>query len=92
MLKIQEVSVYDIRYKDMCFPIIEAVMHIDGNDEPCTDAFATNELGNLLLDENGDPKDREAKMIDDTIYAFVPDDLPLKTEQEIIDWIEKNID
>lgn len=91
MLKIKEVKVFDLEYQGKKFPVIEAVLHIDGDDVPSVENFAPEGLASLLL-KDGEPVSREACAIDWDIYAYVPDDLHEKSDKEIINFIEKEID
>lgn len=92
MLKVQEVTVFKMEYKGKEYPIIEAVVLIDKDDTPSTEHFASEELADRILDEDGNPKDRLDAITDECIYAYVPHHLHEKSEEEIADWIEKNLD
>ncbi len=93
MLKINKIKdIFDTVFEGVSYPIIEAEVIIDDNDEPITENFGPESLGDALVDEEGTPRNREAHMIDREIYAYVPDELHTKNHQEIKEWIEKEID
>lgn len=94
MLKIQEITrIVQETYKGVQYPVIEAIVIIDDNEEfPATEYFGTQSLGEAIIDDNGNPRDREALHIDENIYAYVPNDLHSKTNEEIKKYIENEIE
>ena len=93
MIKIKKIKdIYDTQYLGVAYPIIEAEVRIDDDEVPIIENFGPESLGDVLVDENGEARTREAHLIDREIYAYVPDDLHIKTHQEIKEWIEKEID
>lgn len=93
MIKITKIKdIYNTHYQDVAYPIIEAEVLFDDDEVPITENFGPESLGDVLIDENGEARTREAHLIDREIYAYVPDDLHSKAHQEIKKWIEKEID
>lgn len=93
MLKITKIKdIYNTVYNGVEYPIIEAIVLIDDNENSFPVNFGPESLGDKLIDDYGEAVSREAYMIDNTIYAYVPNDLHSKTHQEIKEWIEKEID
>lgn len=91
MLKIQKINFFDFDYKGEKYRFIEAEVIFDDDDFTITENFAPDRLGNLLL-KDGKPVSHEAYIINNNIYAYVPDDLCQKAEAEIKKWIEKETD
>lgn len=93
MLKVNKITdIFDTEYNNVKYPIIEAEVLIDDDDVPITENFGPESLGNALIDSDGIPYNREAYNIDGEMYAYVPDDLHKKSHEEIIAYIEKEID
>ena len=92
MLKIKSItSIWDALYNGVTYPVIDALTCIDDSDVPEILSFGPEALGNALCPE-GTPTDRNAHEVDEEFYAYVPDDLHARSHQEIIDWIELEID
>ena len=92
MLKVKNIrSIWEQKYNGRIYPVIEAEVLIDDDEIPQIEDFGPESLGAVLCPD-GAPKTREAYDIDNQIYAYVPNDLYTKSQEEIVAYIEREIE
>ena len=85
------VSIWKQKYNGTEYPVIEAEVIIDDDDVSQIEDFGPESLGKALCPD-GTAHSREAYDIDCQIYAYVPDSLHHESHEDIIAYIEKEID
>lgn len=93
MIQIKKINgIYPVMYLGIPYTVVETDAVIENDKETVVLNFGTEALARELLDINYLPKNKDARLLDDQIYGYFPEELLKKPETEFCSWISENFD
>lgn len=85
-----------IEYNGKNYPVFNLNI-VDQSDEDSTQnmemievAVSVQSLSDILIDSSGSPVNEEARILDEEIFFYIPDELADKEANEIADYVTDN--